>query len=107
MQDEGSLPAKPAHKQPKLENHIITGAEHFGSSRLYKIVRREQPYCKVNPGECVRQSFDKGCSQAEEALIPERDIGILLQQRSNGTRKFQDRKSTRLNSSHLGISYAV
>src|SRR5208282_99284 len=59
---------------------------------------------------------DAGISRGDLALRPEghaRDIALLDRQRrgseplATGVEEYQDRKSTRLNSSHGSISYAV
>src|SRR5690242_21728438 len=46
-------------------------------------------------------------SQVEHVLRPLQPLGQLFHLRRPGQHPLQDRKSTRLNSSHMSISYAV
>src|SRR5258705_10077415 len=60
----------------------------------------------LDPSRCQRSQngVHEGLGAAKVGVSSLKALGLRLQQRLRGQ---ADRKSTRLNSSHLGISYAV
>src|SRR5436853_4124245 len=70
------------------------------------------PPAKLRP-ETRKSSTDNGSTALDELWIPQRRAGMreqlsgLLDGIHPKGQSGEDRKSTRLNSSHLGISYAV
>src|ERR1022692_4460634 len=73
--------------------HIVTAAQSYGAN-LTKCCER----AGVTPSEMVFQPL----ASADAALFPEeRELGVALIDLGGGTTDIIDRKSTRLNSSHL------
>src|SRR5262245_62635432 len=88
------------HRQIAAQSHRIHGLEEKGAmpaEQVLHIVLRGRDQ-DVDPGlvhqtiQAIRIEWDRGCNLLDDV---EHDRSSL------------DRKSTRLNSSHLGISYAV
>src|SRR5690606_39349428 len=70
------------------------------------------PSSHQQPDEAQRREQDHGAENRHAAVAAdhagiEEGIGIPIDQRAANQRNSQDRKSTRLNSSHVKISYAV
>src|ERR1035441_10807408 len=89
-----------------------------GWNNLEKFRRRADPLQPAHPPPSVELK-QPTASEVMKALTPTTDLSCEAQMevRTNGGTRYQsieqvpwmfpDRKSTRLNSSHLGISYAV
>src|SRR5207249_11525161 len=77
------------------------------SSDLQQAQKRHGEKCR----RCSAQQHE-GCSRHESrngnVISPlQRSVGAAISRCHSGSRREQDRKSTRLNSSHVSISYAV
>src|SRR5205814_9568335 len=73
------------------------------SSDLLRALRRSLWRNRLLPRGCAHKKQERYCSQHQDTLVMRLHQSFL----SNENRLTLDRKSTRLNSSHLGISYAV
>src|SRR5437899_4300247 len=85
----------------------------FDIVMLFFLMLRRPPRSTLFPYTTLFRSHHptavKATIEAARTRWPGRRLWAILEPRSNSMRRkvFQDRKSTRLNSSHLGISYAV
>src|SRR5438045_6257314 len=79
------------------------------SALFFLLARRRPPRSTLFPYTTLFRSCDRRCSRRARAASPacRRRPGRLGRGQSAHHRQLEDRKSTRLNSSHLGISYAV
>src|ERR1035438_4856159 len=95
----GSFPLAELPRQPALE---INGDSNYGYAPLQQAIARK---CGVDP-DCVVAAAGTSMANhlAMAALIDPGDE-VLIEHPAYEL--LIDRKSTRLNSSHLGISYAV
>src|SRR5690606_41996700 len=77
----------------------------FPYTTLFRSAQRASP---PNADSEVREAADAvDANGIEEVLLPFRDLHFRLQSAPNDLIGRRDRKSTRLNSSHVKISYAV
>src|SRR3712207_9009033 len=79
----------------------------FPYTTLFRSVPPLAPHRSRTQGRRMRSAHHQG---GHEAIVPAGVFALALEaglQRAVGPGKVQDRKSTRLNSSHANISYAV
>src|SRR5690349_24251841 len=83
------------------------GSTLFPYTTLFRSRRRRlQPGLRwYRPGRAVQDGHDQGARGQGDHAVPAG--GLRRQRRALGGREAGDRKSTRLNSSHVEISYAV
>src|SRR5437899_4568578 len=92
------------------ESGKATGGRLTSGSRLCEDLDVRLPYLKQHGGGCM--AYSTLAEDVEAFVVPDLGYVAYARQRLLGERVFVladpiDRKSTRLNSSHLGISYAV
>src|SRR2546429_6484175 len=82
----------------------MCAAEDWKEEELFQSVRRAYPYRNLS-----RADFDEIVEMLSEGIASARGryAAYLHRDRVNGVVRARDRKSTRLNSSHGYISYAV
>src|SRR5262245_24829537 len=85
----------PEYAKALLRALIVSHAEGGVDHRLKEIIRLQLARTAGDPYFAGLRS------------VPAAQAGLDEDRIAAGVRKFEDRKSTRLNSSHLGISYAV
>src|SRR5256885_11055064 len=68
---------------------------------------RDGPLATANPTADITGVYAFRSPENNNNLLLAIDVNPLIAPSDNGTRGVLDRKSTRLNSSHLGISYTV
>src|SRR5690625_3207160 len=97
----------------KVNGHIVSLGERAASDAQIELHPRAKEQLKqqvtilINkPVGYVSGQAEKNYKPASVLITPERQF-ILPAERRGAQLRFQDRKSTRLNSSHVAISYAV
>src|SRR5690242_12310149 len=88
---------------PDLDTAIAFYRDTYGMALLHEETNEEQGVREAMMG--VGESGS--CIQLLAPLSPESTIAKFLDRSGPGIQQLADRKSTRLNSSHMSISYAV
>src|SRR5207249_9976207 len=90
------------HSFPTRRSSDLSG-EEGDTSR--KAIRRAPPTARLRARERDRQAMNP--MPASSPRNPPREAATMVAARPSTRQPRQDRKSTRLNSSHVSISYAV